>query len=78
MRISEEMLYLARRRVYSSKRTVRVSLPPVAEESKHGGLSLHDSWSFPVIREIPVGAVNPDHAHRWRRWRDRQLEQGRT
>jgi hypothetical protein len=27
----------------------------VPEESKQG-LSLHDSWSFPVIREIPVGA----------------------
>jgi len=53
-RISEEMLYLARRRVYSSKRTVRVSLPPVPEESKQG-LSLHDSWSFPVIREVPTG-----------------------
>jgi glycosyltransferase involved in cell wall biosynthesis len=54
-RISEEMLYLARRRVYSSKRTVRVSLPPVPEESKQE-LSLHDSWSFPVIREVPTGA----------------------
>lgn len=54
-RISEEMLYLARRRVYSSKRTVRVSLPPVPEESKQG-LTLHDSWSFPVIREVPTGA----------------------
>jgi hypothetical protein len=54
-RISEEMLYLARRRVYSSKRAVRVSLPPVPEESKTG-LSLHDSWSFPVIREVPIGA----------------------
>jgi hypothetical protein len=53
-RISEEMLYLARRRVYSSRRTVRVSLPPVPEESKQG-MSLHDSWSFPVIREIPTG-----------------------
>jgi glycosyltransferase involved in cell wall biosynthesis len=53
-RISEEMLYLARRRVYSSKRTVRVSLPPVPEESKVG-LSMHDSWSFPVIREVPTG-----------------------
>ena len=54
-KISEELLYLARRRVYSSKRTVRVSLPPVPEESKQG-MSLHDSWSFPVIREIPIGA----------------------
>jgi glycosyltransferase involved in cell wall biosynthesis len=59
-KISEEMLYLARRRVYSNKRTVRVSLPPVPEEAvaAHGqaGLSLHDSWSFPVIREVPIGA----------------------
>jgi glycosyltransferase involved in cell wall biosynthesis len=54
-RISEEMLYLARRRVYSNKRAVRASLPPVPEETKPG-MSLHDSWSFPVIREIPVGA----------------------
>ncbi len=54
-RISEEMLYLARRRVYSSKRTVRVTLPPVPEDGREG-LSLHDSWSFPVIREVPTGA----------------------
>ena len=53
-RISEEMLYLARRRVYSNKRAVRVSLPPVPEEVKPG-MSLHDSWSFPVIREVPTG-----------------------
>ncbi|HSC64250.1 MAG TPA: NAD(P)-dependent oxidoreductase [Caldimonas sp.] len=26
--------------------------------------------------EMPVGAVNPDHAHRWRRWRDRRQEEG--
>ncbi|HEY7118072.1 MAG TPA: glycosyltransferase family 2 protein [Tepidisphaeraceae bacterium] len=58
-RISEEMLYLARRRVYSSKRTVRVSLPPVPEESRQG-LTLHDSWSFPVIREVPTGAEKVD------------------
>jgi glycosyltransferase involved in cell wall biosynthesis len=60
-KISEEMLYLARRRIYSSKRTVRVSLPPVPEELEVGqggqqGLSLHDSWSFPVMREVPTGA----------------------
>jgi glycosyltransferase involved in cell wall biosynthesis len=53
-KISEEMLYLARRRVYSSKRTVRVALPPVHEESEKAA-SLHDSWSFPVIREVPTG-----------------------
>ncbi len=54
-RISEELLYLARRRIYSSKRTVRVSLPPVPEDEKEG-LTLHDSWSLPVIREVPLGA----------------------
>jgi hypothetical protein len=53
-KISEELLYLARRRIYTSKRTVRVSLPPVPEESPEG-LSLHDSWSLPVIREVPLG-----------------------
>ncbi|HYE21635.1 MAG TPA: glycosyltransferase family 2 protein [Tepidisphaeraceae bacterium] len=57
-KISEEMLYLARRRVYSSKRTVRVSLPPVHDEATAmAALSLHDSWTtLPVIREIPHGA----------------------
>ena len=59
-KISEELLYLARRRVYSSKRTVRVSLPPVREETALANeveppLTMHDSWSFPVMREIPVG-----------------------
>lgn len=54
-KISEELLYLARRRIYSSKRTVRVSLPPVPEDGPEG-LTLHDSWSLPVIREIPLGA----------------------
>jgi glycosyltransferase involved in cell wall biosynthesis len=53
-KISEELLYLARRRVYSNKRTVRVSLPPVPEDSPEG-LTLHDSWSLPVIREVPLG-----------------------
>ena len=26
--------------------------------------------------EMPVGAVNPDHADRWRRWRGRQRNEG--
>ena len=26
--------------------------------------------------EMPVGAVNPDHAVRWRRWRDRPRNGG--
>jgi glycosyltransferase involved in cell wall biosynthesis len=51
-RISEELLYLARRRIYSSKRTARVSLP--LEETPHTtmGPTLHDSWSIPVMRSI--------------------------
>ena len=59
-KISEEMLYLAKRRVYSSKRTVRVSLPPVHDEAAAAALSLHDSWALPVIREIPHEAENVD------------------
>ena len=52
-RISEELLYLARRRIYSSRRTVRVALP--AEETPHAtmGPTLHDSWTLPVMRSIP-------------------------
>ena len=50
-RISEELLYLARRRIYSNRRTARVSLPPLAETPQ--GLTLHDSWSLPVMRETP-------------------------
>ncbi len=51
-RISEELLYLARRRIYSNRRTVRASLPPVPGEATPG-LSLHDSWCLPVIRSVP-------------------------
>lgn len=52
-RISEELLYLARRRIYSSKRTVRIALPgeeaavPITPE-----LTLHDSWALPVMRAV--------------------------
>jgi len=51
-RISEELLYLARRRIYSNRRTVRASLPPAPGEATPG-LSLHDSWCLPVIRSVP-------------------------
>jgi hypothetical protein len=50
-RISEELLYLARRRIYSNRRTVRASLPPTADEPAPG-LSLHDSWCLPVIKSV--------------------------
>ncbi len=57
-RISEELLYLARRRIYSNRRTAGVSLPPLAETPQ--GLTLHDSWSLPVMRETPGdGQIDP-------------------
>jgi glycosyltransferase involved in cell wall biosynthesis len=69
-RISEELLYLTRRRVYSSRRTVRAALPPMPEEMhlEHAESpesmgptvhepTLHDSWSLPVLRSVPVEAA---------------------
>ncbi|HEX8323403.1 MAG TPA: glycosyltransferase family 2 protein [Tepidisphaeraceae bacterium] len=42
-KISEEMLYLARRRIYSSKRTIKVALP---DENHPGGLpTMADAWA---------------------------------
>lgn len=56
-KISEEMLYLARRRIYSSRRTMRAALPP--DELPHAtmGPTLHDSWSLPVLRSIQPAPV---------------------
>jgi len=59
-RISEELLYLARRRIYTSRRTVRVALPPTDDEPHGQGPTLHDSWSFPVMKVIPHGDPNAD------------------
>jgi len=62
-RISEELLYLARRRIYSNRRMARAALPP--EETPHTtmGPTLHDSWALPVMRSIPqesqVDAASP-------------------
>ncbi len=57
-RISEELLYLARRRVYSNRRTQKASLPIQSEIREEGNnhapvLTLHDSWCLPVIRSVP-------------------------
>ncbi|CAN5636670.1 glycosyltransferase family 2 protein [soil metagenome] len=59
-RISEELLYLARRRIYSSRRTQRAVL--AVEEHPHDTMAptLHDSWtmpSIPVMKSIPVNEV---------------------
>ena len=50
-RISEELLYLARRRIYSNRRTAKASLP-VLLETAPPVLTLHDSWSLPVMRDV--------------------------
>jgi glycosyltransferase involved in cell wall biosynthesis len=52
-RITEELLYLARRRIYSNRRTVRAALLPTAEEPHGQGPTLHDSWSLPVMKVVP-------------------------
>jgi len=59
-RINEELLYLARRRIYSNRRTRAVALP--AQEDPHGamGPTLHDSWSLPVMKVIPGTNGNDD------------------
>jgi hypothetical protein len=63
-RITEELLYLARRRVYSNRRTVRAALPVVREEihlehaespesmgpTVHETPTLHDSWTIEAIK----------------------------
>jgi hypothetical protein len=54
-RISEELLYLARRRIYSNRRTVRASLQALGETPAVP--SLHDSWSLPVMKSIPKEAI---------------------
>ncbi|HEY1628706.1 MAG TPA: glycosyltransferase family 2 protein [Tepidisphaeraceae bacterium] len=51
-RITEELLYLARRRVYA-KRTVRLTLPSGEHVSTKVSSSLHDTWTnLPVIRSV--------------------------
>ncbi|MBC8108264.1 MAG: hypothetical protein H7Z14_16885 [Anaerolineae bacterium] len=59
-RISEELLYLARRRIYSSRRTQRAVL--AVEEHPHDTMAptLHDSWtvpSIPVMKSIPANKL---------------------
>jgi glycosyltransferase involved in cell wall biosynthesis len=57
-KISEEMLYLARRRIYSSKRTIKVSLP---DENHHAGLpTLSDASWAPILRSIHSGNDHPE------------------
>ncbi|HMB95540.1 MAG TPA: glycosyltransferase [Tepidisphaeraceae bacterium] len=51
-RITEELLYLARRRIYA-KRTVRLTLPSGERVSAKVPSSMHDTWTnLPVIRAV--------------------------
>jgi hypothetical protein len=58
-RISEELLYLARRRIYSNRRVSRAPVLPSVEDP-HGamGPTLHDSWALPVMRSIGASEVS--------------------
>ncbi len=59
-KISEEMLYLARRRIYSSKRTIKVALP---DENHQAGLpTLSDAWA-PIIRSIRGHQADHEAGH---------------
>ncbi len=46
-KISEELLYLARKNLYANRRTQRR-----AKQHRSTKLSLHDSWVLPVIRNV--------------------------
>ena len=57
-RISEELLYLARRRIYSTRRA-RTIAPIAVQEHTHDTMAptLHDSWTtLPVMKSIPEDA----------------------
>ena len=59
-KISEELLYLARRRIYSSKRTIKVALP---DENHQAGLpTMSDAWA-PIFHSIPHHSDAHDHHH---------------
>jgi glycosyltransferase involved in cell wall biosynthesis len=62
-KITEELLYLARRRIYSSRRATRVILPTAEEPHGAMGPTLHDSWTLPVMKVIPKDeAIEPEPA----------------
>jgi glycosyltransferase involved in cell wall biosynthesis len=57
-RISEELLYLTRRRIYSTRRLSRAASPAELESPHPAGITptLHDSWTLPAI---PATATAP-------------------
>ncbi len=61
-RISEELLYLARRRIYSNRRASKVMLPTAEEPHGAMGPTLHDSWTLPVMKAVPAEQVEAEAA----------------
>ena len=47
-RISEELLYLARRRIHTTRRPVRAAVP--SGDNGDAAPTLHDTWSLPPLR----------------------------
>jgi glycosyltransferase involved in cell wall biosynthesis len=59
-RINDELLYLARRKIYSPRRTVRLAVPATGANGNGDHVevpSLHDTWTLPVMRSVPPDAV---------------------
>lgn len=57
-RISEELLYLARKKLYQNRRPPK-PVHHVAAHAAASKLSLHDSWTFPVIRSVEGESREP-------------------
>ena len=57
-RISEELLYLARKKLYQNRRPPKVSMhvPAHVAASK---LSMHDSWHTPIVRSVEEPVREP-------------------
>jgi glycosyltransferase involved in cell wall biosynthesis len=55
-RISEELLYLARKKLYQNRRPPKPQMHPAVHTSHR--LSLHDSWVLPVIKSVPESAIS--------------------
>ena len=60
----------------SAYREVQRELGLTQPAIEHQALETVAQLARLVSGEMPVGAVNPDHADRWRRWRDRQRDEG--
>lgn len=55
-RISEELLYLARKKLYQNRRPPKPQVHAALHTSHR--LSLHDSWVLPVIKSVPDSAIS--------------------